>query len=94
MPKRVLQGPVVSDKGNKTVVVRVDRAFKHPLLAKIVRRSKRYHVHDETNEHKVGDRVYIRECPPKSKLKRWEVVSLEELEAAAKTRQEAEAEQG
>ena len=92
MPKRVLQGPVVSDKGDKTVVVRIDRSFKHPLLAKVVRRSKRYHVHDENNEHKVGDRVYIRECPPKSKLKRWEVISLEELETAAKARQDAEAE--
>lgn len=94
MPKRVLQGPVVSDKGNKTVVVRIDRSFLHPLLKKVVRRSKRYHAHDETNALTVGDRVFIRECPPKSKLKRWEVVSAEELEVAAKERQEAEQETG
>ena len=91
MPKRVLQGPVVSDKGDKTVVVRIDRAFKHPLLKKVVRRSKRYHAHDENNVCKVGDRVFIRECPPKSKLKRWEVVSAEDLDAAAEARREAEA---
>ncbi|RFB04407.1 30S ribosomal protein S17 [Parvularcula marina] len=91
MPKRVLQGPVVSDKGDKTVVVRIDRAFKHPLLAKVVRRSKRYHAHDENNQYKVGDMVQIRECPPKSKLKRWEVVTAEELAAAAADRQQAEA---
>ena len=81
MPKRVLQGPVVSDKGDKTVVVRIDRAFKHPLLKKVVRRSKKYHAHDEANEHKVGDIVLIRECSPKSKLKRWEVVTAEEVKA-------------
>lgn len=81
MPKRVLKGPIVSDKGDKTVVVRIDRSFQHPLLKKIVRRSKRYHAHDENNQHKVGDTVMIRECPPKSKLKRWEVVTAEQVEA-------------
>ena len=89
MPKRVLQGPVVSDKGNKTVVVRVDRAFSHPLLKKVVRRSKRYHAHDETNQHKEGDIVLIRECAPKSKLKRWEVITPEE--AVSKQAPSAEA---
>ena len=73
MPKRVLQGPVVSDKGDKTVVVRIDRAYQHPLLKKVVRRSKRYHAHDESNAIKAGETVRIRECPPRSKLKRWEV---------------------
>ena len=74
MPKRHLQGVVVSDKGSKTVVVQVERTYMHPLYAKIVRRSKKYHAHDEKNEFKIGDRVEIAECPPKSKLKRWEVV--------------------
>jgi small subunit ribosomal protein S17 len=73
MPKRILQGPVVSDKGEKTVVVRVDRSYLHPLLKKVVRRSKRYHAHDETGSAKVGDVVQIIECAPKSKLKRWEL---------------------
>ncbi len=75
MPKRILQGTVVSDKGNKTVVVKVERTYMHPLFKKIVRRSKKYHAHDEGNVHKVGDMVRIIECPPKSKLKRWEVVA-------------------
>ena len=75
MPKRILQGVVVSDKGDKTIVVKVDRQFLHPLYSKTIRRSKRYHAHDEQNAHKVGDRVRIVECPPKSKLKTWEVVS-------------------
>jgi small subunit ribosomal protein S17 len=74
MPKRIMQGVVVSDKGDKSVVVKVERTFLHPLLRKTVRRSKRYHAHDETNGFKVGQEVQITECPPKSKLKRWEVV--------------------
>ncbi|MCC5981858.1 MAG: 30S ribosomal protein S17 [Oceanicaulis sp.] len=74
MPKRVLQGVVVSDKQAKTVVVKVERTFLHPLLRKTVRRSKKYHAHDEANAKKVGDKVLIQECAPKSKLKRWEVV--------------------
>lgn len=74
MPKRLLQGVVVSDKGAKTVVVKVERTFQHPLLRKSVRRSKRYHAHDENNACKVGQNVNIQECSPKSKLKRWEVV--------------------
>ena len=71
MPKRVLQGVVVSDKNNKTVVVEVERRFTHPLFKKTVRRSKKYHAHDEANAVKVGDQVWIEECPPISKLKRW-----------------------
>lgn len=74
MPKRILQGVVVSDKGAKTVVVRIERTFLHPLLRKTVRRTKRYHAHDENNACKTGDQVSIQECAPKSKLKRWEVV--------------------
>ena len=76
MPKRILEGVVVSDKGNKTVVVRVERTFLHPLLKKTVRRSKKYHAHDETNacKGKVGELVRIRECRPLSKTKSWEVL--------------------
>jgi small subunit ribosomal protein S17 len=74
MPKRVLQGTVVSDKNDKTVVVRVDRAFTHPVLKKTVRRSKKYHAHDEANAAKVGDTVWIEECAPISKNKRWTLV--------------------
>ena len=75
MPKRVMQGTVVSDRGEKTVVVRVDRRFMHPLIKKVVRRSKKFAAHDETNICKVGDKVSIRECRPISKRKRWEVVT-------------------
>ena len=74
MPKRVLQGVVVSDKNAKTVVVDVERRFIHPVLGKTVRRSKKYHAHDENGEYKVGDIVRIQECRPLSKLKSWEVV--------------------
>jgi small subunit ribosomal protein S17 len=74
MPKRILQGVVVSDKQEKTVVVRVERRFTHPLLKKTVRRSKHYHAHDEAKAHKVGDTVFIEETKPISKLKRWTVV--------------------
>jgi len=75
MPRRVLEGIVVSDKNDKTVVVRVERRFIHPLLGKTVRRSKKYHAHDESNAVKVGDTVKIRECRPISKLKCWEIVA-------------------
>jgi small subunit ribosomal protein S17 len=74
MPKRVLQGTVVSDVNDKTVVVRVDRAYTHPMLKKTVRRSKKYHAHDEANTAKVGETVWIEECPPISKNKRWTLV--------------------
>jgi small subunit ribosomal protein S17 len=74
MPKRVLQGEVVSNKQAKTVVVRVERRFTHPVLKKTVRRSKKYYAHDETNGCTVGDIVKIEEHSPISKLKRWIVV--------------------
>ena len=74
MPKRVLQGVVVSDKSAKTVVVEVERRFLHPVMGKTVRRSKKYHAHDEAKTYHVGDLVRIRECRPVSKLKRWEVI--------------------
>jgi len=73
-----MQGVVVSDKGDKTVVVTIERMFKHPLYKKFIRRSKKYHAHDENNSFKIGDQVSIRECKPISKLKRWEVVSASE----------------
>jgi small subunit ribosomal protein S17 len=75
MPKRVLQGVVVSDKQDKTIVVKVERRFTHPLLKKTVRRSKNYHAHDEANSFKVGDFVSIEEARPLSKLKRWVVLA-------------------
>jgi small subunit ribosomal protein S17 len=74
MPKRVLTGTIVSDKGDKTVVVRVERRVKHPLYGKIIRLSKKYHAHDEKGEYKAGDVVRIQECRPLSKLKTWEVL--------------------
>ncbi|MBX3514786.1 MAG: 30S ribosomal protein S17 [Xanthobacteraceae bacterium] len=77
MPKRVLQGTVVSDKQDKTVVVLVERRYTHPLLKKTVRRSKKFHAHDESNKYKVGDTVSISEHKPISKLKRWIVVENE-----------------
>ena len=75
MPKRILEGLVVSDKGDKTVVVKVERTFLHPVMKKTVRRSKKYHAHDELNACKAGEIVKIIECAPRSKLKTWEVLS-------------------
>jgi len=75
MPRRILQGKVVSNAPDKTVVVLVERRVMHPLYKKFVRKSKKYHAHDEANSYKVGDSVSIRECRPISKLKSWEVVS-------------------
>ena len=75
MPKRILQGVVISDKNDQTVVVRVERRFMHPVYKKVIRRSKKFHAHDAGNDYKVGDLVRIRECAPISKLKRWEVIS-------------------
>ncbi len=74
MPRRVLQGVVVSDKMDKTIVVEVERRVMHPLYKKFIRRTKKYAAHDESNDTKVGDIVRIRECRPISKRKRWEVV--------------------
>ena len=75
MPKRILQGVVVSDKTDKTVVVKVERRFTHPVLKKTVRRTKNYQAHDATNQYKVGDLVSIEESKPISKTKRWVVLS-------------------
>ena len=74
MPKRILQGVVVSDKNEKTIVVLVERRLRHPVLKKTVRLSKKYHAHDEKNEAKSGDIVRIEETRPLSKQKRWALV--------------------
>lgn len=74
MPKRILQGAVVSDANDKTVTVLVERRITHPVLKKTIRRSKKYRAHDADNRFKTGDVVRIRECAPISKNKRWEVV--------------------
>ena len=74
MPKRVMMGTVVSDKTDKTVVVLVERRVKHPLYGKIIKRSKKYHAHDEGNEYREGETVRIEETAPISKLKTWKVV--------------------
>ena len=74
MPKRVLIGTIVSDKGDKTVTVRVDRRVKHPLYGKIIRRSKKYHAHDADNAFHIGEQVRIEECKPISKTKSWTVI--------------------
>ena len=91
MPKRVLTGTVVSDKGDKTVVVRVERRVKHPLYGKIIKLSKKYHAHDEGNAFKAGEQVRIEECAPMSKQKNWTVldrvgaapVAVDEIDRAA-----------
>ena len=83
MPKRLLQGVVVSDKANKTVVVDVERRFTHPILKKTVRRTKKYQAHDAENRCKVGDRVTIEESKPISKTKRWVVVETVSTAAAS-----------
>ena len=74
MPRRILQGTVVSDKGDKTIAVLVERRVMHPIYKKFIKRSKRYHAHDEDNRFRVGDIVRIRECRPISKTKSWEVI--------------------
>lgn len=75
MPRRVMQGVVVSDKMDKTVVVNVERRVMHPIYKKFIRKSKKYAAHDESNSIKVGDEVKIRECKPISKRKTWEVIT-------------------
>ncbi|MBM3485810.1 MAG: 30S ribosomal protein S17 [Alphaproteobacteria bacterium] len=75
MPKRILQGTVVSNKMDKTVVVRVERRVMHPIYKKFIRRSKKYSAHDEANRCQIGDVVQIRECRPLSKTKTWEVIA-------------------
>ena len=74
MPKRILQGVVTSDKNAQTITVLVERRFKHPVLLKTIRKSKKYRAHDENNTYKTGDSVRIEECAPVSKTKRWTVV--------------------
>lgn len=78
MPKRILSGTVVSDKNDKTLIVRVERSFQHPLLNKVVRRSKRYQAHDENNQAKPGDVVQIIECKPVSKNKRFKLHAIQD----------------
>jgi small subunit ribosomal protein S17 len=74
MPKRILQGVVVSDKMDKTIVVAVERRVQHPVYKKFIRQSKKYHAHDERNAFKSGQSVRIQECRPLSRTKRWEVL--------------------
>ena len=74
MPKRILTGTVTSDKNEQTVTVSVERRFKHPVLKKIIRKSKKYRAHDPKNSFKEGEQVRIQECAPMSKSKRWEVL--------------------
>ena len=81
MPRRVLSGTVVSDKGDKTIVVAVERAFKHPLYGKTIRTTRKFHAHDEANQYKVGDVVQIRESRPYSRTKRFEVFAGAPVEA-------------
>ena len=76
MPKRILRGTVVSDKGEKTCVVLVERRVRHPIYKKFIRRSKKYMAHDENNQAQMGQQVFIRECPPVSARKRWELVEV------------------
>lgn len=78
MPRRILQGVVVSDKGDKTITVLVERRVMHPVYKKIIKKSKKYRAHDESNSCHVGDTVRIRECRPISKSKTWEVVAGEQ----------------
>ena len=73
MTKRILQGEVISNKNDKTIVVKVKRRFRHPFYGKVISRSKKYHAHDEKNKYKIGDIVKIKESKPISKLKTWEV---------------------
>jgi small subunit ribosomal protein S17 len=74
MTKKVLKGKVTSSKNNKTIVVEVTRKFAHPFYSKVIKRSKKYHAHDEKNKFKEGDSVEIIECKPISKKKTWEVL--------------------
>ena len=75
MPKRILQGVVTSNQNKQTITVSVERRFTHPVLKKTIRKSKKYRAHDENDQFNVGDMVNIRECAPRSKTKRWEVMT-------------------
>ncbi len=99
MPKRILTGTVTSTANTQTVTVQVVRRFKHPVLQKTIKKSKKYRAHDEAEQFNVGDQIQIRECAPKSKTKRWEVMTEEMIaehaalrEAAGKAAQQAQAE--
>ena len=81
MPKRTLQGTVVSNKGDKTVIVKVERRLMHPVYKKFITTSKKYAAHDEENRSQEGEQVKIRECQPVSKRKFFEVVYDEEAQA-------------
>ncbi|MCO6390256.1 30S ribosomal protein S17 [Aliihoeflea aestuarii] len=83
MPKRIMQGTVVSDKNDKTVVVKIERRFTHPVMKKTVRQTKRYKAHDENNTAKVGDFVFIQESAPISKDKKWVVIENQTQAATA-----------
>jgi small subunit ribosomal protein S17 len=75
MPKRILSGTVTGDQNEQTVTVSVERRFKHPVMKKTIRKSKKYRAHDANNQFKIGDAVRIQECAPISKTKRWEVLT-------------------
>jgi len=85
MPKRVLTGTVVSDKTDKTIVVLVERRVSHPVYGKIIKRSKKYHAHDEGNVYKEGETVRIEECAPISKLKTWKAIERVDTHRAPET---------
>ncbi|MFW2589098.1 30S ribosomal protein S17 [Sagittula sp. SSi028] len=89
MPKRILTGTVTSTANKQTVTVSVTRRFKHPVLQKTIKKSKKYRAHDENEQFNVGDSVLIRECAPKSKTKRWEVMTEEMLAEHEAARQAA-----
>ena len=91
MPKRVLTGTIVSDKTDKTVVVKVERRVKHPLYGKIIKRSKKYHAHDEGNDFREGETVRIEETRPISKLKTWTVLGRVDTHATPGAVEEAPA---
>ena len=74
MPKKILNGIVVSNKPNKSITVLVERKYQHPVLKKIIKARKKYNVHDEENKFKNGDKVLIQECKPFSKLKKFQVI--------------------
>ena len=88
MPRRILEGEVVSDKTDKTITVLVERRYMHPVYKKYIKRTDRYAAHDEANHFKTGDRVQIVECRPISKTKRWTVVTGDEA-AVGKEEQKA-----
>lgn len=88
MPKRILQGTVTSTANAQTVTVSVERRMKHPVLQKTIKKSKKYRAHDEAGNVSVGDFVFIQECAPKSKTKRWEVMSQDMIDAFNRQREE------